>query len=154
MVAVDGRRPSACVGMTNFELAQALVRLGAVTASGFDGGGSSTLAFNGSRESTLRCRRRAAGIEFAPAHVLRRHLDDSRAVHLPNGDGVAEKQRKLSYKVVRPSTVTATLGPATSCFTETIAREPGTYPVAFPPAPLGSDAAGRHCPPRAAGGST
>ena len=33
--------------MTNIELAQTLVRLGAATASGFDGGGSSTLAFDG-----------------------------------------------------------------------------------------------------------
>ena len=55
----------------------------------------------------------------------------------PNGDGVAERQRELSYKVVRPSTVTATLvGPGeVPVFTETIVRQPGTYPVAFPAAP-------------------
>ena len=34
MVVVDGRRPGYSVGMTNFELAQALVRLGAVTRLG------------------------------------------------------------------------------------------------------------------------
>jgi hypothetical protein len=56
----------------------------------------------------------------------------------PNGDGVAERQRALSYKVVRPSNVTATLvGPGeVTAYTETVDRQPGTYPVAFPPAPL------------------
>ena len=48
MVVVDGRRPGYSVGMTNFELAQALVRLGAVNASALDAGGSSAMAFNGS----------------------------------------------------------------------------------------------------------
>ena len=47
MVAVDGRQPGWSVGMTNFELAQALVRLGAVTAMALDAGGSTTMAFDG-----------------------------------------------------------------------------------------------------------
>ena len=34
LVTVDGRQPGYCVGMTNFELAQTLVRLGAVTRDG------------------------------------------------------------------------------------------------------------------------
>jgi hypothetical protein len=58
------------------------------------------------------------------------------AVISPNGDGYAERQRDLTYKIVRPSNVTATLvapGGAVA-FTETLQREPGTYPVAFPPA--------------------
>ena len=46
-VATDGRQPGYSVGMTNFELAQALVRLGAVRGMALDGGGSSTLAFDG-----------------------------------------------------------------------------------------------------------
>jgi hypothetical protein len=47
-------------------------------------------------------------------------------------------QRALTYQVVRPSNVTATLtAPDGSVpFTETLLREPGTYPVAFPPAAL------------------
>jgi hypothetical protein len=51
---------------------------------------------------------------------------------------VGERQRELSYKVVRPSTVTATLVAPSgeTASTESLAREPGTYPVAFPPAPL------------------
>ena len=48
LVVTDGRQPGYSVGMTNFELAQTMVRLGAVRASGLDAGGSSTLAFEGS----------------------------------------------------------------------------------------------------------
>ena len=47
LVTVDGRQPGWSVGMTNFELAQALVRLGAVTGMALDGGGSTTMAFDG-----------------------------------------------------------------------------------------------------------
>ena len=70
------------------------------------------------------------------------HTPTPKAVVSPNGDGVDETQ-ELSYKVVRPSNVTATLtAPGGGvAFTETIAREPGTYPVAFPPAPADPAAA-------------
>ena len=47
LVAVDGRQPGYSVGMTNFELAQTLVRLGAVTGMALDSGGSTTMAFDG-----------------------------------------------------------------------------------------------------------
>jgi len=48
----------------------------------------------------------------------------------PNGDGVAEQQ-SLAYKVVRTSTVTATLlGPdKVAHYSESGPREPGTYPI-------------------------
>ena len=140
MVVVDGRRPGYSVGMTNFELAQALVRLGAVTASALDGGGSSTMAFNGSLLS------RPSNAEPAESNSLQLmyygvYAPTPDPFISPNGDGVAERQRALSYKVVRPSNVTATLvGPGdVPAFTETIDRAPGTYPVAFPPAPARSD---------------
>jgi hypothetical protein len=138
MVVVDGRRSGYSVGMTNFELAQTLVRLGAVTASGFDGGGSSTLAFDGkllNRPSDRTERPVSTSLQlmyygaFAPA-VL--------PVISPNGDGVDETQLPLTYRLVRQSTATATLtAPDGSvAFTETGPKAPGTYPVAFPPAPL------------------
>ena len=41
-VTTDGRQPGFSVGMTNFELAQTLVRYGAVRGMALDGGGSST----------------------------------------------------------------------------------------------------------------
>ena len=139
MVVVDGRRPGYSVGMTNFELAQTLVRLGAVTASGFDAGGSSTLAFNGS----LLNRPSDPGGERPASTALQLvyygvYVPTPEPLISPNGDGVAERQRALSYKVVRQSTVTATLvGPGeVTAFTETLDQVPGTYPIAFPRASL------------------
>ena len=138
MVVADGRRPGYSVGMTNFELAQTMVRLGAVTGSALDGGGSSSLAFDGQ----LLSRPSDRGGERAVSNALQLmyygvYAPPPDAVISPNGDRVAETQRELSYKVVRPSDVTATLlapGGVTA-FTETVHRDPGTYPVAFPPAP-------------------
>ena len=51
-MAVDGRQPGRSVGLTNFELAQTLVRLGAVTAMAMDSGGSTTMAFDGKMLNT------------------------------------------------------------------------------------------------------
>jgi hypothetical protein len=137
LVASDGRRPGYSVGMTNFELAQTMVRLGAVTASALDAGGSTTLAFDG----TVLNRPSDPGGERAVATSLQLmyygvYTPAPRPVVSPNGDGADETQ-ELSYKVVRPSNVTVTLtAPGGGvAFTETIAREPGTYPVAFPPVP-------------------
>jgi hypothetical protein len=54
----------------------------------------------------------------------------------PNADGVDEQQA-LSYKVVRPSTVTASLvGPGgTTAFTESLSRQPGIYNYTWPATP-------------------
>ena len=74
----------------------------------------------------------------------------------PNGDGVAERQKALSYKVVRPSNVTATLvGPGNvTAFTETIDAR-ARHVSGRLPAGAGSIRLSRPCrPPRAAGGST
>jgi len=135
MLAVDGRRRGFSVGMTNWELAQAMVRLGAVTASALDAGGSTTMAFDGkllNRPSDPGGERSVAeslailytGV-YAPPPAL--------GVVSPNGDGIAERQQ-LAYKVVTTSTVTATLvgpGGATG-FTETGTRQPGTYAFQWP----------------------
>jgi Phosphodiester glycosidase len=135
MLAVDGRRRGFSVGMTNFELAQAMVRLGAVTASALDSGGSSTMAFDGkllNRPSDPGGERLVAnalavvytGI-YAPTPPLQ--------VVSPNGDGIAERQQ-LAYKVVSPSTVTASLiGPdGSSAFSQNVSRQPGTYSFSWP----------------------
>jgi phosphodiester glycosidase len=137
LLAVDGRRRGYSVGMTNFELAQAMVRFGAVTASALDAGGSTTMAFNGkllNRPSDPGGERPVAetlavlytGV-YSPPPPL--------PVVSPNGDGIAERQQ-LAYKVVAPATVTATLagpGGATG-FTETTSRLPGTYSYTWPSA--------------------
>lgn len=136
-VATDGRQPGYSVGMTNFELAQTLARLGAVRGMALDGGGSSTLAFNGSvlnRPSDKRERSIANSLMLQYYGVY--SPPPAEAVVSPNGDGVAEQQ-SLSYKVVRPSDVTVTLTApnGTIAFQEIAPRTPGSYGVGFPPVP-------------------
>lgn len=46
-VVADGRSPTTSVGVSNWELAQLMKSLGAVTATALDAGGSSTMAFDG-----------------------------------------------------------------------------------------------------------
>ena len=137
LVTTDGRQPGFSVGMTNFELAQALVRLGAVRGMALDGGGSSTLAFEGTvLNSPSDGKERAVSTALMLQYFGVYAPPPLEAVMSPNGDGVADEQR-LSYKVVRPSTVTATLTApdGTVAWQEPgIAREPDAYDVAFPPA--------------------
>jgi flagellar hook assembly protein FlgD len=109
MVVTDGRQRGYSVGMTNFELAQTLVRLGAVTGVALDAGGSSTIAFDG---TVLN--RPSDGAERAVSECLCLLYSGvyappaSEPVLSPNGDGVDETQQ-LSYKLTRPSNVTVEL---------------------------------------------
>jgi hypothetical protein len=121
--------------MTNFELAQTMMRLGAVRAMALDGGGSTTLAFDGAvlnRPSDGRERPISTALMLLYTGVY--SPPPKVEVVSPNGDGIDEEQA-LAYRIVRPSTVTATLtAPDRSiAFQETAVREPGTYDVAFPP---------------------
>jgi len=130
MVAVDGRQPGYSTGLTNFELAQTFVRLGAVSAMALDSGGSTTVAFEGrllNRPSDPGGERPVGDglfIFYYGVHAP----PPSQPVLSPNGDGIAEVQ-SLSYKLVRASTVTASLiGPdRIPRQTQTGQREPGTY---------------------------
>jgi hypothetical protein len=101
-VVADGRS-SRSVGLTTWAMAKAMADLGAVTAMGFDGGGSSTLAFDGrvlNSPSDGRPRPVANGLfvhyygVYAPAV--------GGPVFSPNGDGVGDR-KVLRAKVVRPS---------------------------------------------------
>jgi hypothetical protein len=134
LVAVDGRQPGYSVGLTNFELAQALVRLGAVTGMSLDSGGSTTMAFDGTllnRPSDGRERGISTALMFTYRGVF---VPEPPARVSPNGDGVAETP-DLRVRVVRPSTVTTTLhGPDGAPVTATAERAPGTHPVPFPEA--------------------
>jgi hypothetical protein len=139
LVVTDGRQPGYSVGMTNFELAQTMTRLGAVRASALDAGGSSTLAFDGqllnhpSDRAGERPIASSLQLQYFGAFVA----PPQQAVLSPNGDGVAEQQA-LSYKLVRPSLVNVTLtGPdgAVAFGEQQVQRAPGRYTVAFPPAP-------------------
>ena len=129
MVVVDGRRPGYSAGMTNFELAQAMIRLGVVSASALDSGGSSTMAFDGqllSRPSDGGGERMVAdslNVMYYGVYAPKTELSFS-----PNGDGAGERQ-ELSYKIVRPSSVNATLtGPGgASRAIDSGQRRPGLY---------------------------
>jgi flagellar hook assembly protein FlgD len=129
MVVTDGRQRGYSVGMTNFELAQTMVRLGAVTAMALDAGGSSTMAFDGTvlNRPSDRPERPVSeclcllysGVYAPPAAEL---------VLSPNGDGVGEMQG-LSYKLTRPSTVTVQLdGPGNAVrAVDSGPKGPGVY---------------------------
>jgi len=110
LVTVDGRRAGYSVGMTNFELALFLMRLGVWTGSALDGGGSSTMAYEGTllnRPSDPGGERSIAeslSLFYYGVHVPELPLD----VVSPNGDNVNDRQT-LAYKIVRPSTVNARL---------------------------------------------
>jgi hypothetical protein len=134
LVAVDGRQPGYSIGLTSFELAQALVRLGAVTGMGLDSGGSTTMAFDGTllnRPSDGRERSISTAVMLLYRGVF---APEPPALVSPNGDGVAESP-ELGYRIVRPSSVTITLrAPAgVAPQTSTTSLLPGTYSVPFPP---------------------
>lgn len=134
-VVVDGRQPGYSVGMTTFEMALTMARLGAVRAMQLDGGGSSTLAFDGAvLNSPSDGRERPVPTALMLQYYGVFAAPPLEPVVSPNGDGVAEEQR-LSYKVVRPSTVTASLTApdGTIAWQEAVPRDPGSYEVAFPP---------------------
>jgi flagellar hook assembly protein FlgD len=130
MVVTDGRQRGYSVGMTNFELAQTMVRLGAVTAFALDAGGSSTMAFDGNvlnRPSDPGGERAVSeclcllysGVYAPPA---------AEPVVSPNGDGIGETQQ-LAYKLARPSSVTVSLdGPGrVSRVVDSGPKGPGVY---------------------------
>jgi hypothetical protein len=134
LVAVDGSRVGYSVGLTNYELAQELVRLGCVSGSGLEPGNSTTMAFDGqllNRPSDPTGERAISegllvsysGV-YAPA--------PSEPVLSPNGDGVGDREL-LSYKLVRPSTVTAKIVGADGVtrFTQTAQQGADTYKVSW-----------------------
>ena len=121
--------------MTNFELAQTLVRLGAVRAMALDGGGSTTMAFDG------RLLNRPSGLPRPVSNALvflytGVFVPPPAPVVSPNGDGDADEQL-LRVKLVRPSTVTvALLAPdGSTAYSAVEARDVGSFAVPFPPPP-------------------
>ena len=118
LVTVEGDSPAYSVGMTNYELAVAMQRLGAVNAMALGNGSAAAMAFDG----TLLTQP-SAGVEQQVSDALLLSYagiyaaPPSSSVLSPNGDGAADTQTFL-YKVVRQSQVTATLaGPGGSTLT-------------------------------------
>ena len=135
LITVDGRQPGWSVGLTNFQLGQALVRYGAVTGMALDGGGSTTMAFDGTvlnRPSGGAERPISTALAFAYTGVLAKA---SASAVSPNGDGVVDVEA-LHYKLVNPSSVDVTLQPpdGSAAVSQTLdAQPPGSYSVPFPP---------------------
>jgi hypothetical protein len=133
MLVVDGRRPGYSAGMTNFELAQTMMRLGVVKASALDAGGSSTMAFDGqllSRPSDSGGERLVSEALLVMYYGV--YAPDTEPSFSPNGDGAGDRQR-IEYKIVKQSTVSATLtGPdGTARTIDSGERKPGIYKFSF-----------------------
>jgi exopolysaccharide biosynthesis protein len=133
LVAVDGNQPGYSVGLTSFELAQTLARLGAVTASAVDSGGSVTVAFDGqllnrpSDPGGERLVKEALLIQYYGVYAAPPPLA------LVNGDP-GKVAQSLSYKIVRPSKVTAQLiGPDNVArpLETNVQHDPGSYPFTY-----------------------
>ena len=133
LVAVDGRQPGYSVGMTSFELAQTMQRLGAVTAAGVESGGAVTAAFDGqllnrpSDPTGERAVREALLVEYFGVYA------PPLPVPLLNGDP-SRAVEPLQYRLVRPSTVTASLvGPdgVGRVVENAVPHTPGVYSVPF-----------------------
>ena len=109
MVAVDGRQPRWSIGITNWDLALTLIRYGCVNGFALDSGGSTTVAFDGhvlNRPSDPTGERPVAeALVVGYAGVF---VPSPAPTLSPNNDGRGDLER-LSYKLVRPSTVSAKL---------------------------------------------
>ena len=133
LVAVDGDQPGYSVGLTSFELAQAMARLGAVTASAVDSGGSVSAAFDGQLLNRPSDR---AGERIVKEALLVQYFGVYAApppLPLLTGES-GETQEQLSYKIVRPSKVTAQLiGPdnVPRVLEAGVQHDPGTYPFTY-----------------------
>ena len=133
MVAVDGRRRGWSIGITNWDMAQTLVRYGCMTGFALDSGGSTTVAFDG----TVLNRPSDTGGERPVGEALVIGYTGVYAPAVaptlsPNADGVGDLEA-LSYKVVRPSTVSAKLlGPdGTTRELDTGEKAPGRYKLSW-----------------------
>ena len=108
LVVADGRSRRS-LGLTNWDMARTMANLGAVTAMGFDGGGSTTLSFDGrvlNRPSGGAARPVANGLMVQYYGIYAPPLAAS--VLTPNRDGVSDTT-VASAKIVRRSSVTLRL---------------------------------------------
>ena len=122
-VTADGGRPGYSLGITDFELALAMARLGAVSATGLGTGAPSSLAFDGKLLS--RPSSRAGEQPVSDALFLQY---DGVFAPAPAATVATGKTQTLTYKIVRRSTVKATLdGPGGSTTLDAGTHDAGTY---------------------------
>ena len=128
-LVADGKQPGYSTGLTNFELALTMMRLGCVTASALATGPTAALAFDGKLLNRPSARaERGAGAALTLAYY---------GAYVPPLSGrtfAANATVPLSYKLVRPSSVTAELdGPGGAVVPiDTGRRAPGTYRFTWP----------------------
>jgi flagellar hook assembly protein FlgD len=132
-VSVEGTKPAYSIGMSSYELAVALSRLGAVTAYGLGAGSAAGLAFDGTlltRPSTGTTPKVSDALVLSYTGIYA--AQPSAPVLSPNGDGFGDTET-LSYRVVRPSQVVATLsGPSGTQITlANEAESPGVHTLTW-----------------------
>jgi hypothetical protein len=131
LVAVDGGQAGYSVGLTAYELGQAMARLGAVTAAGVEAGDDVTVAFDGQLLNHPRngehAVREALLVQYFGIYAAEPPLP------LLTGEP-GKTEEPLSYKVVRPALVTAQLiGPdgVAHVLEANVQHDPGSYPFTF-----------------------
>jgi flagellar hook assembly protein FlgD len=133
LVAAEGGGSAYSAGMTNYELANAMVNLGAVTAMGLGSGTPAGMAFDGTlltRPSTKA--EPPVGDALLLSYTGVYAAPPSSDVVSPNGDGFDDTET-FSYKLIAPSQVTATLsGPGGALITlAQDAEQPGVHTVTW-----------------------
>jgi flagellar hook assembly protein FlgD len=109
LVTVEGGGSAYSAGMTNYELAEAMVQLGAVTAMGLGSGAPANMAFDGTlltrpSTNTEPPLSDALVLSYTGVYVAPPSAD----VISPNGDGVDDSET-FTYKLLTQSQVKATL---------------------------------------------
>ncbi|HEX5245523.1 MAG TPA: phosphodiester glycosidase family protein [Gaiellaceae bacterium] len=133
LVTVEGGGSAYSAGMTNYELAVAMVHLGAVTAMGLGSGTPAGMAFDGAlltRPATKA--EQPIGDALLLSYTGVYAAPPSSDVVSPNGDGVDDTET-FSYKLVAPAQVTATLtGPGGAQLTlAQDAEQPGMHTLTW-----------------------
>jgi hypothetical protein len=106
-VVADGKQPGYSTGLTNFELALTMMRLGCVTASALVSGPGATLAFDGKLLNRPSARGERPVGDALALNYYGVYSPPLQTKAVPSNGSLS-----LAYKLVRPSKVTATtIGP-------------------------------------------
>jgi Phosphodiester glycosidase len=123
-VVADGKQPGYSAGLTNFELALTMMRLGCVTASALASGPAATLAFDGKLLNRPSARGERPVGDALALNYYGVYASPLQTKAVPSNGSLF-----LTYKLVRKSKVTATtIGPDGGVVPiDSDTRPPGTY---------------------------
>jgi hypothetical protein len=129
LVSVEGASSAYSAGMTNYELAVAVARLGAKVATGLGNGPAASMAFDGAlltRPTGASEQQISDALLYSYSGVYAAPLPSPTLS--PNGDGI-DDVASFTYKLVRPSSVTAVVqGPGgTSVTLAQDSEQPGIH---------------------------